>query len=165
MKTGDVVLVDATLLIEVHHAGCLSALAAGFRLQTVEVCVRETQDGSLSRSPEHRIDETQLRSVLDAVHAVTDGERARVAALGGPILDDGERDLWAHALGRVDAWLLSGPDRASMRFGYHADMRSRLVTLERMLRVIGHTPKTAIRDHYREAWLDDLMTKCVLGLL
>ena len=165
VRKGDVVLVDTTLIIEAHNAGCLEAITSGFRMQTVEECVRETQDGSLSRAPDARIDETRLRSSLDAVHAVTDRERAKVVALGGPLLDEGERDLWAHALGREDAWVLSGPDRASMRFGYQANLRSRLVTLETMLRVVGHTPRTAIRDHYTDAWLEDVMTKCVLGIL
>jgi hypothetical protein len=165
MKAGDIVLVDTTLIIEAHNTGCLTALAAAFRLQTVETCVRETQDGSATRADHLRIDEGELRAQINAVHAVTDAERAVVAAIDGPILDDGERDLWAHALARTDAWILCGPDKASMRFGYKASMRARLVTLEALLREIGHTPKVPIRAHYRQEWLDDVMTNCVLGLL
>ena len=165
MKAGDIVLVDTTLIIEAHNTDCLAALAKSFRLETVETCIRETQDGSLSRAADQIINELKLRAELNAVHAVTDAERAAVAAIGGPILDDGERDLWAHALARKDAWILSGPDKASMRFGYRANLRSRLVTLETMLSTIGHTPKVEIRDHYRQAWLDGVMRDCVLGLL
>jgi hypothetical protein len=165
MQAGDIVLVDTTLIIEAHNTGCLPALVKGFRFETVEQCVIETQDGSLTRAADKRIDEAQLRSGLNAVYAVTDAQRAAVAAIGGPALDAGERDLWAHALGRTDAWILCGPDRASMRFGYKANLRDRLVTLEALLAKLGHTPKVAIRDHYKQAWLDDLMQRCVLGLL
>ncbi len=165
MKAGDIVLVDTTFIIEAHNSGSLTALTAAYRMQTVETCVRETQDGSAFRDSHLVIDETKLRSDLDAVHEVNDIERATVAAIGGPILDDGERDLWAHALGRTDAWILSGPDKASMKFGYKANMRSRLVTLEALLAEIGHTPKVAIRAHYRQQWLDGVMRDCILGLL
>ena len=165
MKPGDIVLVDTTLLIEAHRTECLAALAVGYRLQTVEKCVEETQNGTVTRSLVNRIDETMLRGQLDAVHSVTDRERARVAAVGGPVIDDGERDLWAHALGRTDAWILCGPDKASMRFGVRANQRDRLVALEPLLKVIGHTPKTALREHYRQAWLDDVVTKALLGIV
>ncbi len=165
MKPGDIVLVDTTLLIEAHRTGCLAALAVGYRLQTVEECVIETQNGATTRAVVQQIDETLLRSQLDAVHAVTDSDRARVAAVGGPIIDDGERDLWAHALGRTDTWIVCGPDRASMRFGVRAKQRDRLVALEPLLKGIGHTPKEALREHYRQAWLDEVVNKAVLGIL
>ncbi|MFN3635163.1 MAG: hypothetical protein ACK4UZ_05470 [Rhizobium rhizophilum] len=165
MRAGDVVLVDTTLLIEAHRTDCLAALAVGYRLQTVEKCVEETQNGTVTRSLTDRMDETLLRRQLDAVHSVTDHDRARVAAVGGPVIDDGERDLWAHALGRIDTWILCGPDRASMRFGVRANQRDRLVALEPLLKVIGHTPKEALREHYRQPWLDDVINKAVLGIL
>jgi hypothetical protein len=164
MQRGDIVLVDTTLIIEAHNTGRLPALTQGFRFETVEECVIETQRRSEGRPPELRIDEARLRGQLKDVHAVSDAERAAVAIIGGPALGPGERDLWAHALGRDDSWILCGPDRASMKFGYHAKARDRLVALEALLAVLGHTPAIPIRNHYTQAWLDDLMQKYVLGL-
>lgn len=165
MQPGDIVLVDTTLLIEAHRTGCLAAIAAGYRIQTVEKCVEETQNGATTRTVAQQIDEKLLRSQLDAVHTVTDADRTRVAAVGGPIIDEGERDLWAHALGRTDTWILCGPDKASMRFGVRANQRNRLVALEPLLKAIGHTPKEELREHYRQAWLDEVVNKAVLGIL
>jgi hypothetical protein len=165
MQPRDVVLVDTTLLIEAHRTGCLAGLTTGYRIQTVEKCVEETQNGATTRTLAQQINEMLLRTQLDAVHTVTDADRARVVALGGPIIDEGERDLWAHALGRTDAWVLCGPDRASMRFGVRANQRDRLVALEPLLKAIGHTPKEALREHYGQAWLDEVVNKAVLGIL
>jgi len=165
MQTGAVVLVDTTALIEAHNTGCLAVLAAAFRMETVEACVIETQNGHLSRAPAQRIDEAVLRALLHAVHSVTDAERAFVAAQGGPALDDGERDLWAHALGRGGPWVLCGPDKASMKFGFKAGHAARLVTLETLLVVTGQPLPAALRAHYRDAWLAGVINRLVVGKL
>jgi hypothetical protein len=109
--------------------------------------------------------EQALRGQLNAIHAVSIGELAEVAIRGGNGLDPGERGLWAHALGRDDAWILCGPDRASMRFGYEQNQRERLVSLGGLLRRINFTPQRALRSHFEQAWLDDVMNKLVLGIL
>ena len=51
----------------------------------------------------------------------------------GISLDPGELDLWAHAITRNDAWILCGPDIASLRFGLRLGVRDRLVSLEGLL--------------------------------
>jgi hypothetical protein len=140
-------------------------LAASFQVETVEECVLETQNGHMSRVPAQRIDEGALRGLLHAIHTVTDAERAVVAAQGGPALDDGERDLWAHALGRGDPWVLCGPDRASMKFGFKAGHSARLVSLEALLVAAGQPLPTALRAHYRDAWLADILNRLVVGKL
>ena len=56
-------------------------------------------------------------------------------------LDLGERCLWAHALTRADAWVLCGPDKASLRFGVRLGFRERLVALEGLLEAIGYRPE------------------------
>jgi hypothetical protein len=165
MQPGELVLMDTTALIEAHNTGCLNALAVAFQVETVEQCVVETQNGHVSRAPARRIDEAALRSLLHAVHPVTDAERAVVAAQGGPALDDGERDLWAHALGRRDPWVLCGPDRASMRFGFKVGHAARLISLEALLVAAGQPLPAALRLHYREAWLADIINRLVVGKL
>ena len=112
------VLVDTNVILECHRVGSWRALAGGYRLETVEDCVTETQTGFQRRQPEHQIDETELRASLAAVHSVGNRERAESAVqVHGIELDLGEASLWAHALSRSDAWVLCGPDKASLRCG------------------------------------------------
>ena len=156
---------DAVAIIHAHDKRCWRALASAFSLETVHKCVEETQTGNMNRSPTDRIDEQTLRSSLAAVHDVSDLERAQVALLDAGSLDEGERDLWAHALGREDAWLLCGPDRASMRFGYSQNLRNRLVSLGSMLRLIDYRPSVKLDAHHEQAWLDEVIRKLMLGIL
>ena len=117
------------------------------------------------RRREECIDPITLRSQLAAVHRVSRVELARVDLLGGSLLDEGEKALWAHALTRNDAWLLCGPDGASMRFGFQQGLRDRLVALGSLLNDIGHRPRVPLRTQYERAWLDRLIHDLVMGIL
>ena len=118
------VLVDTNVILECFRVGSWRALTGGYAVETVEDCVTETQTGFQQRRPELQIDATALRATLKAVHPVKDAERAVVALRAPDIaLDIGERSLWAHALARSDAWILCGPDKASLRFGVGWDLR------------------------------------------
>lgn len=163
MTPGSVVLVDTNVIIESHAKGCWKALAGQYHLETVEQCVIETQTGFQRRRPEQRIDEAELRSQLKEIHRVSDRELATVLALGGSGLDDGERALWAHALHRTNVWILCGPDRASMRFGYDQKQRERLVSLGELLSKINLTPQ--LGHAYTKQWLDDAIARFALGVL
>ena len=83
-------------------------------------------------SQEERIDEAALRASLRNVHQVSERDRAIAATRDTQIgwLDAGERELWAHAISREDAWLLCGPDAASLRVGIRLGFRERLTALE-----------------------------------
>ena len=84
-----------------------------------------------------------------AVHVVGNRERAELAVRVHDIaLDIGEASLWAHALNRDDAWVLCGPDKASLRFGVRVGFRDRLVSLEGLLDDVGHRPKSSLRRAY-----------------
>jgi hypothetical protein len=159
------VLIDTNTIIEAHKKECWAALAGRYQLETVEDCLAETQTGAQARRPEEQIDGAALRASLFAIHKVTVRELAEVELLNGPFLDAGEKALWAHALQRKDAWVLCGPDRASMSFGYANGKRARLVSLGGLLSQIGHRPRTALASHYEQAWLDDVMSKLTLGVL
>jgi hypothetical protein len=159
------VLVDTNTILEAHKKGCWVALASRYRLETVEDCFIETQTGAQKRRPEEQIDGEALRSSLSAVHKVTMRERASLEILEGPFLDAGEKALWAHALQRKDAWVLCGPDRASMSFGHVNGYRDRLVSLGGLLSDIGHRPRIALASHFEKAWLDDVLSKLALGIL
>ena len=115
----------------------------------------ETQTGFQLRRKEEAIDVAQLRNSLAAVHTVSVRERAELALRKGNIaLDEGEEALWAHALGRQNAWLLCGPDRASLRCGVRLGQRERLVSLEELLARVGHRLSTALRPAYTKRWHD-----------
>ena len=69
-------------------------------------------------------------------------------------LDLGERSLWAHALTRADAWVLCGPDKASLRFGVRLGFRDRLVALEGLFKDAGHKPGAALKENYTSSgWI------------
>lgn len=149
------VLVDTNAIIEAHRTHSWRALSHGWRVETVEACVAETQTGFQLRRPEEAIDAAELRDSLAAVHSADVRERAELALRkGGIALDEGEEALWAHALGRNDAWLLCGPDRASLRCGIRLGQRERLVSLEGLLTRVGHRPATGLRPAYTKRWHD-----------
>lgn len=158
---------DTNVILEAHRTGAWRALVGRYRVETVTECVTETQTGFQRRRPEQRIDEPALRRSLAAVHDVTAMQRA-AAVLRDPLfssLDPGERDLWAHALSRTDAWFLCGPDKASVRLGVRLGFRERLVTLEGLLEHAGHRPRPPLRDNYTRKWLADFLNVLALESL
>ena len=152
------VLVDTNTILECFRVGSWRALSSGYGVETVEDCVTETQTGFQRRRSELQIDATQLQGSLKGVNSVTDAQRAVVAARAPDIaLDVGERSLWAHALTRNDAWILCGPDKASMRFGVRLGLRDRLIALEALLADAGHRPKEALKLAYTTKWLEKIL--------
>ena len=69
-------LVDTNVILESHRVGSWRALTGGYRVETVEDCVTETQTGFQQRRPERRIDAGELRASLAATHSVGDREPA-----------------------------------------------------------------------------------------
>ena len=89
------VLVDTNVIIESHRVAAWRALTGGYRVETVEECVVETQAGAQRRRPKRRIDETELRGSLSAIHSVSDVERAELTLRKQDIaLNIGEESLW-----------------------------------------------------------------------
>lgn len=159
-----IVLVDTNVIIEGHRTGSWRALAGGFQVETVTDCVTETQTGLQRRRPEQRIGEAELRGSLAAVHDVGKIEHAIAVTRDASIavLDAGERALWAHALGRQDAWLLCGPDKASLRLGVRLGFRERLIALETLLDRVGHRSKIALKEHYTSRWLAHYLGQLII---
>ena len=122
----------------------------------------ETQTGSQKRRPEQRLDTGELRASLAAVHPVGDHERfeVQVRAEAHEIgLDEGEEDLWAHALlHRDDNWMLCAPDKQSLRFGIRMGFRWRLVSLEGLLDDIGYRPRQPLNEWYTKKWHDKTLS-------
>jgi len=158
------VLVDTNVIIECFRVGSWRALSSGYGVETVEDCVIETQTGFQRRRPEQQIDSGTLRTTLAAVHPVTDAQRVVVALRVPDIaLDVGERSLWAHALTRSDAWVLCGPDKASLRLGVRLGLRERLVALEWLLEGVGYRPKENLKPPYTKKWLDRVVGELVVS--
>jgi hypothetical protein len=158
------VLVDTNVILECWRVGSWRALAGGYHVETVGDCVTETQTGFQRRRPERRIGAAGLRQSLARVHDVTPAQLAAVIVRDETIsfLDVGERSLWAHALTRTDAWVLCGPDRASLQFGIRLGFRDRLVALERLLSDVGARPRQALRPAYTTRWLDTVLAELSL---
>jgi hypothetical protein len=124
----------------------------------------ETQTGFQRRRAPQQIDAAQLRASLAAIHPVGDRELA-AAAVRDPLfssLDIGERSLWAHALTRSDAWVLCGPDKASLRLGVCLGFRDRLVALETLLSDVGYRPKESLRANYTGKWHAEALNQMVI---
>lgn len=164
------VFVDTNAILESFRVDAWRALSGGYDLETVEDCIIETQTGFQRRSSEMQIDEAKLRASLKAVHSVIDRERAALAVRAPDIeLDVGERSLWAHAIGRTDAWVLCGPDKASMRAAVRLGFGGQLVDLETLLINVGHRSKKPLRHAYTAAWLNsvraEFFAEAILGRL
>jgi hypothetical protein len=152
------VLVDTNVIIECWRIRAWKALVGGYPVETVEYCVVETQTGMQRRRPEQQIGYQELRASLTAVHPVSDAERAAAVLRDDQIayLDRGEEMLWAHALTRQDAWVLCGPDKASLRTGIRLGLGERLVSLERLLEDVGFRPQ-GLREAYSRRWLERML--------
>jgi hypothetical protein len=157
------VLVDTNVIIECWRVSAWRALTGGYQVETVQMCEIETQTGLQRRRPEQQIDAAALRASLKAVHAVSDQARAAALLRDDQLafLDAGEQMLWAHALTRDDAWVLCGPDKASLRLGIRLGFRERLVSLERLLGDAGFRPRVALREAYTQRWLDKTLAELV----
>ena len=159
-----VVLVGTNVIIEAHRTGAWAALVGTYGVETVEDCVIETQTGYHRRTLEHLIDARDLRASLTAVHDVTGSEHAELAVRISDIaLDRCEESLWAHSLGRVGTWLLSGPDRANLRVAVRLGLRERLVSLEELLEKAGHSPKGRLRPAYTRKWMTRVVSLMVVA--
>ncbi len=158
------VLVDTNVILECHRTASWRALTGGYQVETVDDCVTETQTGLQRRRADQQIDERELRESLTAVHAVSDRKRAELALqVPDIILDRGEAALWAHAVPREDAWLLCGPDKASLRFGIRLGFRERLISLEELLNGAGHRPSRLLKEQYRRSWHEMVVGQFIIA--
>jgi hypothetical protein len=162
MERGQVVLVDTNIIIEAVRTRCWNALVSHFVLETVDTCLEEARTGDPLRRAYVVVDAEQLKGVSKA-HSVSDSEKARFAVTlpTADELDAGERELFAHALGRSDAWIASCADRAALKAAFALGWKDRIVSLEALVRVAGARPE--LKQHFRERWLSDVRTAFLLA--
>jgi hypothetical protein len=159
------VLVDTNVILECWRVGSWRAFTGGYGVETVEDCVTETQTGFQRRRPEQQINLAELRASLARSHEVSREEIAAAIVRDEEtsFLDVGERSLWAHALTRSDAWVLCGPDKASLRLGMRLGFRGRMVALEALLSAVGYRPRTPLRPAYTARWLEAALGELTLS--
>lgn len=156
------VLADTNVIIEAVRTGCWAAITGGLAVETVETCCAKARTGSPGRPGYVAICDDHLRR-LARVHRVTATVQAAFALgyAGADGMDDGERDLFAHAYCRGgDAWLLCSPDKASIRAGVALGWGDRLCSLGALATRVGARP--ALRAQFGEAWLAEWRTHFLL---
>lgn len=98
-----------------------------------------------------------------AVHDVSVEEIAQVEVrLSEPgLIDPGEKELLAHALGKPGVWHVSASDRGAVVAGHELGLLDRFVSLEALARVLGIKPQ--LKNHFTEKWLSALRTDILMG--
>ena len=156
-------LLDTNAIIEAVRTGCWAAISGGLRIETVARCEEECLRGDHLSSGYISVTAHDLNR-MTAIHQVADNEVAALLLMpAAAALDDGERDLFAHALGRTDdSWLVCSPDRASVRLAVALGWQDRLISLGEIARAVGVRPSPPLRSHFEAAWLSEQRT---IGLL
>jgi predicted nucleic acid-binding protein len=164
VQQGQIVLLDTNILIEAFRARCFKALAAYYRLETVEKCYEEALTGDRLRSGYVEVDPAVLKEKL-VVNRVASLELAALALAcpDADALDAGERHLFAHAHGRSDAWIVTCADRAAVRIAFALGWKERFCSLEVLARPTGAKP--ALKRHFTEDWLSQVRTDFMLARL
>ncbi len=164
MQRGQVVLVDTNIIIEAFRTGCWTALTAHFSIETVEKCCEEAHTGEAHRPGYVEVDTKTLRQRL-TVHRVSDSVLAALSLRDPEAfrLDLGERHLWAHALGRSDAWLASSGDHAAINAAVRLGWEDRLVSLEQLANHVGaRSALKHLKEQFRSARLSTWRTAALI---
>jgi hypothetical protein len=159
-----VVLVDTNVVIEAVRTGCWAALTGALQVETVTACHTEALAGNRDRPGYVPVTEAHLGR-LARVHSVGAAERASLALAhaGADGMDEGERDLFAHALARDDeVWVLCSPDKASVRAAVALGWGDRLRALATLAAHVGARPGSTFKSHFEEAWLSTWRTHFLL---
>ncbi|HYH78377.1 MAG TPA: hypothetical protein VEX86_01225 [Longimicrobium sp.] len=146
---------DTNVIIEAVRTGCWPALTSHLRVETVDTCRDEARAGNPARPGYVHVTAEHLAR-LHRVHPVTAVERASLVLAydGADGMDDGERDLFAHAHARDDdTWVLCSPDKASVRAAVTLGWGDRLRSLGSLAALAGSRPRIPLKPHFEEAWL------------
>lgn len=164
-EKGQIVLLDTNVILEAHRTNCWAALADFYCLETVEKCIEETQTGFQNREPEHTIDSASLRRSLRNIHNVTDADVLKFVLdnESAATLDAGEQHLLIHASHRQDAWVVSSPDKAAMRFIHERGWIARLISLESIINRISARTSQALRVNFTENWMSQKRTQMLMS--
>lgn len=159
-----VVLVDTNVIIEAVRTHCWNALTGGALIETVEECRDEALRGDPRQHGYVPVSSMQLGQ-LARVHPVSAIAQATFG-LTYPLasaMDAGERDLFAHVLERMNrgdsAWILTSPDKASIRAAVALGWGDRLRSLGEIAARLGAKPKPDLAAHHEFLWLSKYRTE------
>lgn len=165
MQRGQVVLVDTNIIIEAIRTGCWAALTGYFQVETVEKCREEARTGRAYRAGYVNVQEKDLRDRLIAHHV---GDQAlaglKLRDAKSELLDAGERHLWAHALGRTDAWLACTADAAAVHAAVRLGCQDKMVSLEQLTEACGsRSSARRLNKQFRSEQLSGWRTAALLA--
>lgn len=151
-QRSDSILMDTNAIIEAHRTRCWKALAGHFRLETVDKCLEESSTGQ-RRRPGYVVVEPEELKKTAVIHKVSLPAfvKAQARASNFQRLDDGERELLAHALERTDSWCICSPDGNAIRVGHDLGFLDRFASLEKLALAVGLKPD--FKEHFTEKWL------------
>jgi hypothetical protein len=158
------ILVDTNIIIESVRTECWNGLRGHYQLVSVEKCREEAHSG-IGRTPGYvEVSDHHLSSGIQ-IMTVADADRARLAtecaqAAG---LDDGERDLWAHAYSRTDGWEAACADQAAVRIAMMFGWGDRLISLEELVTAARIRTKKPLKNHYTKKKLSIWRTQFMLN--
>ena len=162
---------DTSIILEAARVGAWERLRAHEPLVTVRRCVEEALSGVPGSPGRIAMTEADLGPPLEVVQ-VTDNERAALLldCEDAGALDDGERDLLAHARMRFAESTPSGDlvivcaDQAAVKVAISMSLGDHLVSLEELLRDAGVKADSDLKGHYTRRRLEEWKTKHALGM-
>jgi hypothetical protein len=179
-------------MIEAVRVGAFSRLRAHEQLVTVKQCVSEALSGIPGSKGRVPISEADLGSPLSVID-VTNSDRVHLALMhpDSATLDNGERDLLAHAFALTRrahgasadgiaramrkaklpvtdtgpaSFQIVSADRAAVRVAISMGLGDHVVSLEEVLESAGIRADTKLKGHYTRRVLLDWKTKHALGM-
>ncbi len=155
---------DTNVLIECHRVGCWKALAANYRLATVDKVLEECGTGGGRRQGYVNIDTNHVKAHVTC-HPVSRKALAdlRLRIAGQVSLDPGEEQLLAKAMTQPGLWRICSPDKALLRACWTLNYLDRVVSLGELLQAIGHQSKILLQYQYTRKWLEEKRTDFLLG--
>lgn len=157
-------LLDSMIVIEAVRTGCWNAITGQHRVVTVKICEEELLRGDASvRGYTTVTPEDLARVVVEPVPPLISA-KFRLLYPDADGMDEGERDLMAHAASRTDAFLVCSCDKSAVRAAHVLGWMDRVVSLEWMAAKCGARPNPALRQQFTEARLSEWRTKLQLGV-
>ena len=169
LGTRPAILVDTNIIIETVRVGAWERLRAHETVVTVRQCCEEALSGVPGAPGRVPVTAEQLGPPLTAVE-VSNGDRAAllVTTEAAATLDEGERDLLAHARMRFAKgdkdFVIVCADQAAVRVAITMGLGDQVVSLEEALKNAGIKPAGDLKGHYTRRCLEEWKTKHALGM-
>lgn len=165
---------DTNVIIECFRIGVWGELSRGHQLETVDEVVTEVMTGDAGLRDRVTVDRTLLLGGLSKPpHAVVKRDRDRLMLLypHGPLLDPGERDLFAylnaHELPLAPLIVIGTADKGAIAFSHLPGWLDQLISLEELLAAV-KTPRAKLATlgtQHQASFLSQVRTKVRMGVI